>query len=89
MDASNRKAVLLCMRLDEMSVVHPDQITEVCSKCNEPVGIYPSGQQIILQYGRHNVELICNRCHDGNFTRMSLAPGTGVERAQSVRRKTD
>lgn len=81
-----RKIGLICMRLDEMLLVHPDQITLKCSKCQNAVGVYPSGQNVIQLYGKR-VEIMCNHCdttHPGS-PRL-LAPGAEAETFQSQRR---
>lgn len=75
---------LLVMRLADMDVVHPQQITTVCSRCGELVGVYPSGQQVMREYPR--VKLICQVCRmPGPY--MMLAPGAELEPMQSVRKK--
>lgn len=74
-----RKRQLLCMRLNEMLRVHPEQITMTCSQCHEQVGIYPSGQRILHQYP--DTKIICNRCHSGPMG--ALAPGAVEERFES------
>jgi hypothetical protein len=52
---------LLVMRLSDMVRVHPQQDSaHVCSKCGEPVGIYPSGQSLMQLYP--DIVLVCNRC---------------------------
>jgi len=78
---------LLVMRLADMRVVHPQQITSRCNLCNELVGIYPSGQRIMAAHP--DVELICERCHNPRDVDVHYAaPGALEERAESVPKKT-
>lgn len=72
---------LICMRLDEMVVVHPDQITGLCEKCGAEVGIYPSGQKMIALFDA--IEIICHRCC-GPVSGY-LAPGAEAEVSSSLR----
>jgi hypothetical protein len=78
---------LIVMRLANMHRVHPRQDnTRVCALCNEPVGIYPSGQAVLRDYPE--VRLVCDECRDqGAF--MVLAPGAREERTESVPAKRD
>lgn len=75
---------LIVMRLADMERVHPDQITAHCSKCREPVGVYPSGQRVM----RDNlaVSLICQVCREPGDDTL-LAPGAALEPFQSVRKQ--
>jgi hypothetical protein len=52
--------ILVCMRLAEMSVVHPDQSWELCSMCQHTVGVYPSGQKAMKHWP--NMKIVCSRC---------------------------
>lgn len=83
-----RKQTLIVMRVAEMVRVHPFMDTSrKCSKCREKVGIYPSGQAVIHEYGEARVEIICNRCVDaGQVTVAIPAPGALEEMGESVRR---
>jgi len=77
---------LVCMRRDEMLLVHPDQISLNCSRCQAVVGVYPSGQNIIRLYGKR-VEIICSHCDTTQpGTPRLLAPGAEIEPFQSQRR---
>ena len=51
---------LVCMRLAEMTVVHPDQQWELCYNCHHTVGVYPSGQKALGRYP--NIKIICIHC---------------------------
>lgn len=73
----NRETRLLCMRLDEMVLVHPDQIPLECDLCHAAVGVYPSGQEILLTYP--NTTIVCNRCAD-DIDISQFRPAPGVER---------
>ena len=52
--------MLVCMRLKDMTVVHPDQGWELCSKCQHTVGIYPSGQKALDRWP--HTKIICAQC---------------------------
>ena len=55
---------LVVMRLKDMRAMHPDQDnSHVCSKCNEPVGIYPSGQRSLRNFPE--MAIICHVCAHG------------------------
>lgn len=55
--------ILVVMRLADMRRGHPAQDnTHVCSRCKEPVGIYPSGQHALRQ--QPELPIICNVCVD-------------------------
>jgi hypothetical protein len=54
---------LVTMRLKDMWKVHPDQDnSRVCSKCGQPVGVYPSGQRVLQE--NPQAKIICNVCVD-------------------------
>lgn len=55
-----RDVQLVCMRLSRMVFVHPQQVEDVCGRCGEAVGIFPSGQAIIRTYRR--VTILCEVC---------------------------
>lgn len=76
---------LIVMRLADMTRVHPDQITSRCSKCNEEVGVYPSGQNVMREMD--DVVLVCQVCK-GKFNLFGthLAPGAASEPFESVDR---
>lgn len=74
---------LICMRLADMKRVHPEQITKRCSKCNEEVGVYPSGQRVLAD-GVY--EIVCHICQ-GEVTVGILAPGAALEPFESKRRE--
>jgi hypothetical protein len=72
--------ILICMRLDEMHRVHPDQIEAKCSKCNETVGIFPSGQRVLKEVER--ISIVCNHCAKPDHA--ILAPGAEREARESI-----
>jgi hypothetical protein len=51
---------LICMRLADMKVTHPEQVTDLCFKCGHEVGIYPSGQRALKRHPR--TQIVCVRC---------------------------
>lgn len=69
-------SVLIVMRLAEMKRVHPRQIELVCDRCGERVGIYPSGQRIIM--AQPKTVVLCNYCGDAAAA-TGLAPGAEHE----------
>lgn len=75
---------LIVMRLADMHVVHPKQITARCSRCGHDVGVYPSGQRVMREIPR--VKLVCQVCKMPE-PYAKLAPGAREERAQSVRKQ--
>lgn len=79
--------ILIVMRLADMQRLHPRQDnSRVCSKCNEAVGIYPSGQAVLAQ--RPDAQLICNACYPQNAADVvALAPGALQEARESRRRE--
>jgi len=74
---------LICMRLADMTVVHPKQIIAKCSSCGEDIAVYPSGQQVMRDHP--DVRLVCQVCRPRPTGRP--APGAMAERLQSVRKK--
>jgi hypothetical protein len=48
---------LVVMRLKDMVRVHPDQIEAKCSRCNEVVAVFPSGQRVMKEVP--GVKLMC------------------------------
>ena len=52
--------MLITMRLADMRYVHNRQITRRCERCNETVGVYPSGQQEIKRHP--TIEIVCQVC---------------------------
>jgi hypothetical protein len=59
----SKSVTLHCMRLANIHRVHPEMDTSHrCSRCNEILAIYPSGQAIIERYGAEGVTLICDVC---------------------------
>ncbi len=76
-----KRRVLLVMRLADMVRVHPQMDrNHVCAQCAEPVGVYPSGQQVLQTYRR--VRLICNHCAPPQRI-YHLAPGAFEEPLES------
>jgi hypothetical protein len=74
-------AILIVMRLADMTRVHPDQIESKCSECGHVVAVYPSGQQIMKAHPE--VALVCQVCRTPNS---KLAPGAEFEPFQSVKK---
>jgi hypothetical protein len=78
-----KRATLLCMRLDDMLVVHPEQIETPCSRCNHICAVYPSGQAIMAKM---KTEIVCNVCATESERGSPLAPGAQAESFQSHRK---
>jgi hypothetical protein len=74
--------VLLVMRLDCMIVVHPDMDrSHVCARCQQPVGIYPSGQAVLRRDPA--TRILCHLCQPPTAA-ATPAPGALRERGQSI-----
>jgi hypothetical protein len=57
----NDEPTLIVMRLTNMYKVHPRQDeSKVCSKCDERVGIYPSGQAALK--ANPDIKIVCINC---------------------------
>jgi nitrate/TMAO reductase-like tetraheme cytochrome c subunit len=79
----DKRPVLYVMHLQDMHNVHPQQDnSQFCDRCHERVGIYPSGQKAIKEYGRENVEVVCSRCEMPDMS--TPAPGALEEVAESI-----
>jgi hypothetical protein len=61
---SDEPMTLVCMRLCDMHVMHPEQIHELCSKCQHVVGVYPSGQRAMLKHPE--MKILCAICANLN-----------------------
>jgi hypothetical protein len=57
---SNSGTSLIVMRLADMVVRHEEQINGLCHRCNAVVGIFPSGQEVMVL--QSNVEVVCMPC---------------------------
>lgn len=53
---------LVCMRLADMTRVHPRQIERPCSRCGAICGVYPSGQNVLRNHPL--AKIVCQRCVD-------------------------
>jgi hypothetical protein len=78
-----KKIELIVMRLNDMAMVHPDQITSTCSQCGEVVAVFPSGQAVMRQYP--DTVLLCQVCRQPG-KHAKLAPGAAQEPLQSRRK---
>jgi hypothetical protein len=52
--------MLVCTRLADMTVMHPKQTQELCSKCQHTVGVYPTGQVMMAKYPK--MKVVCAPC---------------------------
>ena len=76
-----QQVTLTVMCVADMWTAHPNtDYSHVCSKCREPVGIYPSGQRVLRRY--KSTTIVCNRCADPGQVGV-LAPGALREPMQS------
>jgi hypothetical protein len=57
---SGEPKMLVCTRLSDMTVMHPEQTQELCSKCQHVVGVYPTGQRAIKNYP--DMKILCAQC---------------------------
>ena len=56
------KITLVCMRLSDMHVVHPEQVEKTCGECGRTVGVYPSGQKALRDHPDAKIQ--CQVCAD-------------------------
>jgi hypothetical protein len=66
---------LVCEPLSEMHRTHPNQITRICSRCYKSVGVFPSGQNVLLRHGERNVDIVCKHCDPVGGMAGTPAPG--------------
>ena len=52
---------LVCMRLNDMWKLHPEQVTMECVLCKAAIGVYPSGQKA-LRLTPGPIRVICTHC---------------------------
>jgi hypothetical protein len=57
--------MLVCTRLADMTVMHPDQVCELCSQCQHPVGVYPTGQRVLTKHP--DMKIMCSVCASGDI----------------------
>jgi len=72
--------ILIVMRLADMTLVHPEQITGRCARCGHVIAIYPSGQRVLRQ--SPSTEIVCQVCQPPEGF-VQLAPGAELEPLQS------
>lgn len=77
-------ACLVCMRLKDMTRVHPRQVEKQCSLCKETVGVYPSGQSVLATYP--DTPIVCHVCNEDGGLQI-LAPGALLEPFESKLRE--
>jgi hypothetical protein len=78
-------ATLICMRLANMKRIHPKMTTDqVCSKCGEALGVYPSGQRALA--AMPDLVLMCEVCQPPG-PGVVLAPGAELDAMESHRRE--
>lgn len=79
--------ILICMRLDNMRRVHPQQVEDRCRRCGEVIGIYPSGQLAIKMAAEAGDTMVleCEVCSAkmGGVDGALLAPGALEEPFES------
>lgn len=51
---------LICTRIADMFVMHPEQIERQCHKCGHAVGVYPTGQRAMANYPK--MKITCSVC---------------------------
>jgi hypothetical protein len=70
--------MMICTRLKDQTVMHPDQTQELCSQCQHMVSVYPTGQRAIKNYP--DMKIICTVC-----AKDALEPGDVVAPAGSLK----
>ena len=78
-----KHATLLCMRLEDMAVVHPQQIETPCSRCGVICAVYPSGQAVMAKM---KTTIVCHICATESERDAPMAPGSRIEPFQSRRK---
>lgn len=80
------RVVLSVMRAIEMTRVHPNtDFRRVCSRCFQPVAIFPSGQKVLREHKKRAI-ILCNHCVPSNQSWLP-APGSEHERLTSLTAK--
>lgn len=79
------RPAIAVMRAANMAILHPQtDYSHKCHKCNEVVGVFPTGQQIIID---EDPEILCDVCV-GDVSDV-LATGTLVSPVNEVREALD
>lgn len=86
---TDEPTALLCMRLADMNLIHPQQDdSRVCGRCGERVGIYPSGQWVLQC--RPDVEIVCQVCAEQDPAQVQVpAPGALEEVGEGIPKRRD
>jgi hypothetical protein len=71
---------LIVMRLVDMHKKHDKQITLTCSRCNNRVGVYPSGQEVLRQCP--DTEIVCINCYNGADITVLASDVLGMKRGE-------
>jgi ribosomal protein S27E len=74
---NDEPTMLVCTRLADMTVMHPDQSWDLCHECGHVVGVYPTGQRVIKEYPK--MKVVCSDCAN-----TLIEPGDEVSPAGSV-----
>ena len=53
---------LICTRIANMTVTHPEQVEKICTKCGHVVAVYPTGQRALAQWP--DTPIVCSVCID-------------------------
>lgn len=82
-----KAAALIAMRLVDMTRVHPSQDnTRRCRRCDQRVGIYPSGQRALRR--DPDLEIVCSVCLQPGFGDSIPAADTFMELIAEARDST-
>ena len=75
--------MLLVVRATDLPRKHPDaDWSHVCSRFNEPVGIYPSGQRVLATHP--DTVIVCSVCENGSGVAAQPLPGVVKEIFESI-----
>jgi len=78
-----QQAALMVVRESELQKVHPrTDFRHHCAICQQPVGVFPSGQRLMRRYA---VTLICTHCMPPAIA-APFAPGAYAEQNLTRRR---
>lgn len=81
---------LICNRLADMTKMHPEQIVRLCHKCNQQVGVYPSGQRALKLFPRMKITCVtCIEMTPRELVEDAFPAGSADEIIQETRESYD
>ena len=76
--------LLIATRLDELPRLHPQQIEVPCSRCLQPVVLFPASQKALQRSPR--TQVVCTRCCPPLAQARSVRPaGTMADVLREIR----